>query len=336
MLGPLLFIIYINDLQYYSNLDNSLFADDTTLFKSHANLEQLTQSVNCEFQKIVSFFCSHKLSLHPEKTKFMLFTNAKITEFPKLFINYNDPNSPNIINPIVPMICINESEQPYVKFLGVFFDPQLNFKKHISHISSKLSKSLYFMRASKNFLNQRSLKFFYYATFHSNLVYANPIWTSTFESNLKCILVKQKAAIRIISASKYNAHTEPLFKELKILPFGDLTTFFKMQFMQRFVQGFLPKSFENMWVTNRIRREDQAQVELRNDDGINVPFARTKLICLQPLISFPKIWEEFPDGSIKFVRNKIEFNFKLKTYFLNKLNNQVNCNRLLCPACMGT
>ena len=118
------------------------------------------------------------------------------------------------------------------------------------------------MRSAKIFLNQRSLKFFYHATFHSNLVYANPIWTSTFESNLKTITVKQKAAIRIISAKTFNAHTEPLFKEQKILPFVNLTTFFRLQFMQRFKQGFLPQSFENTWVTNRIRREGLSLIHI--------------------------------------------------------------------------
>ena len=168
------------------------------LFKSHANLQTLTQIVNQEFQKIVYFFSSHKLSLHPEKTKFILFSSTRVQELPNIFIDFNEPNAESITKPIIPMCCINNSDQPYIRFLGVLFDPQLNFKKHISFILSKLAKSLYFLKSSKNILNERSLKLFYYATFHSHLVYANQIWTSTFESNLKPVFIKQKAAIRII------------------------------------------------------------------------------------------------------------------------------------------
>jgi hypothetical protein len=254
---------------------------------------------------------------------------------PELFINFNESDE-STINPIIPMSCINNSDNPFVKFLGVYFDPNLNFKKHISYINSKLSKSLYFLKTSKNILNERAQKFFYYSTFHSHLVYANQIWTSTFESNLKHIFVKQKAAIRIISKANYNAHTEPLFKSLTILPFPKLTEFFKLQFMHNYIYGYLPVSFENTWTTNRIRRDGQAQVELRNDDGINIPYSRTRLSGLQPLIAFPSIWENFPEEEIKFQRNHLEFGARLKKFYLDGLSQEVICNRLLCPACLGT
>ncbi len=106
--------------------------------------------------------------------------------------------------------------------------------------------------------------------------------------------------------------------------------------MHSFVHGFLPELFENTWQTNRIRREGQPQVELRNAEEINIPFARTKLIGIQPLVAFPHVWENFPDDGIKFLRNKLEFGGKLKRHYLNTLSQVVICNRLLCPACMGT
>jgi len=333
ILGPLLFLIYINDLPLCSNFDDSLFADDTTLLKSHENLNELQTIVNQEFQKIVHYFRKHKLALHPEKTKFMLFTSQKNPTMPNILINFNDPDSTTNVNPIVPMHCINTSDQPYFKFLGVYLDPLLNFKKHISVISSKISKSLYFLRTTKNILNQRALKFIYFATMHSNLIYAIQVYSCTNESNLSVLVKKQKDAIRILSNSRYNAHSEPLFKKLGILPFHQLCSFFKIQFMQRFIQGFLPDSFANTWTTNRIRHDGQAEIELRNDDNFNIPFARTNLISLQPLISFPKMWENFPDDRIKFIRNKTEFNLELKKHYLQLLNESVECNRLFCPSC---
>ena len=104
-----------------------IHADDTTLLKSHENLEILTNIVNTEFKKIFHFFRAHKLALHPDKTKFMLFSSQKVNAKPSIFINLNDPNTVDQTNPIVPMQCLNTSSQPYYKFLGVYIDPQLNF-----------------------------------------------------------------------------------------------------------------------------------------------------------------------------------------------------------------
>ena len=140
-------------------------------------------------------------------------------------------------------------------------------------------------------------------------------------------------AIRIVAGAKYNSHTELLFKRLNILPFNMLSEYFKIQFMQQFTQKFLPIALENSWITNNIRRENQAHVVLRNDEILNIPFARTSATSKLPLTSFPKLWTEFPDEQIKFIRNKPEFNYKLKKYFIDKLNPLIRCGRLLCPDC---
>jgi len=226
ILGPLLFLIYINDLPKYSTLLSQLFADDTTQSSSHDNLEILTQNVNREFQKTVNFFCSHKLSLHPEKTKFMLISNSKTNIVPNIDINYNEPNAIQDPAKISKMCFINNSLTPYAKFLGVYIDPQLSFKHHISTVTKKVSTALYFLRNAKNFLNQKSLKMIYYALFHSHLIYACQIWSCCSESLLKPIVTKQKMAMRIILNAKYNSHTEPLFKKIIILPFFTMCDYF--------------------------------------------------------------------------------------------------------------
>jgi hypothetical protein len=103
--------------------------------------------------------------------------------------------------------------------------------------------------------------------------------------------------------------------------------------MQKFTQGFLPTSFNDTWVSNRIRRVDQEQIELRNSDDLNIPFARLSATERHPLCFFPKLWTSFESEQIKFTRNVIEFNKLLKNHFLSLLSSVPTCNRLLCPEC---
>ncbi len=147
ILGPLLFLIYINDLPAASSLLSSLFADDTKLFASGPDITALTSYVNEEFQKVVQYFRLHKMALHPSKTQFLIFSNSTAVKNnpPVIYINNNDIGA--IQDPAkmiqIPNVNLN-SETPAIKFLGVYFDPSLNFKFHINFIMKKLSRALSF------------------------------------------------------------------------------------------------------------------------------------------------------------------------------------------------
>ena len=78
----------------------------------------------------------------------------------------------------------------------------------------------------------------------------------------------QKSAIRVITGSAYNSHTEPLFKKLQILPLPDLILFNKLQFMQSFNQNLLPSSFNDTWVKNSIRNIGENDIQLCNFDQL--------------------------------------------------------------------
>jgi hypothetical protein len=106
--------------------------------------------------------------------------------------------------------------------------------------------------------------------------------------------------------------------------------------MQRFVQGFLPSSFNDVWSRNATRTIGENEIVLRNNDQLNIPFARLVSTERHPLTSFPKTWEDFPDFQIKILRKIPEFDKQLKEFFLSDLSSQVQCNRLFCPSCSGS
>jgi hypothetical protein len=164
----------------------------------------------------------------------MIFTHCNSVNNTNLQINidFNNFDVTPAETLISPIEFVNITPHPIVKFLGVLFDPSLSFKIHISSISSKLSKSLFVLRAAKNILTQKALKALYYSLIHSHLIYCIQIWSCASQSTINCLLIKQKAAIRIINSQSYNAHTESLFKKSSVLPLTSLIKYFSFKFMQ--------------------------------------------------------------------------------------------------------
>ena len=118
---------------------------------SHENINVTMQQVNLEFHKIITFFRSLKLALHPSKTKFIVFSNSNQVKAMNLTlnINFNNENEDYISKIFVAEQVVLDNKIPAVKFWGVFFYPQLNFNYHIKSITSKLSKALYMLRSTK-------------------------------------------------------------------------------------------------------------------------------------------------------------------------------------------
>ena len=121
ILGPLLFLLYINDLPLSSTFLTLLFADDTTLLLSHDDINILTELVNAEFQKVCEFFRINRMVLHPDKTNFILFSRSNIRQDLKLFCNNNNEDQNLDSNISLIHRVISEDPTPAVKFLGVFF-----------------------------------------------------------------------------------------------------------------------------------------------------------------------------------------------------------------------
>lgn len=248
--------------------------------------------------------------------------------------NSNDVINPNLTHPILRIL--GTESDPSVKFLGLHFDPNLNFKNHIEIIRGKISTGLFFLRSVKHLLIAKALTAVYYSLIHSHIIYGIQIWSSCNQALINSIYKLQKKAIRIVNFAAYNSHTENLFLNSKILPLPDLIMYFKLQFMQQYVHGKLPAIFNDTWLTLDARRQNlNIEYALRNSDNLYLPPANLASLEKHPFFTFPKLWQDLQDPNLKIIADKNQFNYKLKEYFLNKLNPNFKCDRLLCPHCIN-
>ncbi len=151
VLGPLLFLLYINDMPNSSNiLKIHLFADDTSIFFSHKNLKELESIVNNELSKVSDWLIANKLTLNVDKSNFLLISPSR-------------KNTTNKINLSINNEAI--AQKDCIKYLGVLLDKNLSWKNHIQHVKLELSKGIGILAKLRHYVPQnifkRSLLCFY-------------------------------------------------------------------------------------------------------------------------------------------------------------------------------
>jgi hypothetical protein len=299
-----------------------MFADDTSTLKSMTNLNELITNVNSELKKMATWFRCNKMAVNTSKTKFIIFrTRGKPVDDNNVSIEFNDnePNSaenPNLIFPLARVFDNNPNPNNRTyKLLGIQLDEYLNLNQHVSQICGKLARALFQIRKAKFFLPPHALKTIYMALFHSHLLYCTNIISITSQSNINKILTVQKKAIRTITNSAYNAHTNPLFQQLRILPFPSIIKFRKLLFMHSVYNNYCNETLSNIWTKNEHRRTEH---NLRNVNDFLLPQPRIELFRKFPAYSFASTWNSL--GDLKFQPNPITFKLSLEDELLNELN----------------
>ena len=317
VLGPLLFLLYINDLPNISRILNFfLFADDTNIYYESDNLPDLEKVLNKELTKLHLWLIVNRLSLNVGKTNFLIFHP------------YNKPLRQHVTLKINNKAII---EKDCIKYLGVIVDSHLNWKHHILNVSKKISRCIGILYKLQHFLNKSILKNIYYSLFYSHLVYAIQIWGSACSTEINKIAILQKRAIRIITHNNTLPlvpgplhQTNNLFYQLKILKIEDI---FKLQ-VSKFIFDCLnfntPVIFHN-WFTlrctihNHSTRSTIIDIEnLVNSNDLFILYGRTTHYGLKLLKVYgPKLWNLIPNN-IRCKPSVYSFANHLKRYMIAK------------------
>ena len=302
ILGPVFFLIYVNDFARSTNMFRFImYADDTTLLATLSSTQDndrvsFEQTVNCELQKVSNWLKVNKLSINVAKTQFMFFhpKNKKIPDINLLFDN----------EPIVRVSTFD--------FLGIKIDENMTWNSHLFKIRMKISKVIGIMNRLKCYLPSETLLVIYNSLILPHLLYGILLWG--LKSNKLSKL--QKRAIRIITKSKHNAHTDPLLKKCNMLKIKDIFQIEEWKFYFKFKNGSLPQYFMQFALP---RQQDVHTHATRTSHLLTIPHVKYEFSKSSIKYRLPKLVNDTPHNILsKINTHSLQgFKFYLKRTFIN-------------------
>ena len=229
ILGPLLFLIYINDLNFlfHNPVTGGLiitFADDTGLLTAKKTEEDHKLMLESCTKEMAEWFSGNRLVINEGKTKLLLFGNFK------------NPDQLTINNKKIASV-------EKAKYLGVTIDTKLNFRHHINDVAAKMRSGNFLLKCCRQYLSKKARISVFNATVNCHANYCNTVWGNMAGANdLKRILTAQKQGIRHVARARRLSHTATFFKDLSIPNFTDQVALSSTTYCEQFLDRVLPQS----------------------------------------------------------------------------------------------
>ena len=290
VLGPLLFLIYINDIVNSSKLFKfTLFADDTSLYYSCKNTNNLEWLVNSELSKISEWLSANRLSLNVAKSKLLYFTNKNRNSLQNITIKINNETL---------------KEVDSAKYLGVYMDNKLNWSTHTNNVKLRLSKGISMLALIRHYVPDSVRRSLYFTFVNSHTDYNLLNWGTAPPTSMETIASKTRKAIRIISFKDKDEPALPLFKKHSILPIEKNLQLKQAAFMWKLNNDMLPKSLASNFRTHRNR--------------IAISHNRLETSTNHITYAGPRLWQALPND-LKTKAFPKSFSEAVKSYLLQNI-----------------
>ena len=279
ILGPLLFILYINDFpQISTKFTSLLYADDTALLFEAKSPHALQKLLDDEFPKVCNWFQINKLSLNTDKTCFQI---------------YNKSNQEVDVNVKLRGDHIREVET--VKYLGVFIDRNMKWNNHVIHISSIISRNIGILNRSRYFLNTKHRYLLYNSLVLPYLNYCCLLWGNTTKTLLNKLFVLQKKAVRFIDNQPRLAHSTPIFAKYKIIKVSDIARQQIIVVMYNVINQNTPSSISSLFTLAQPNQRETRSVKHFTEIFTRKSYRTTTIAWLGPRLWNTMISPSFPD-----------------------------------------
>ena len=318
ILGPLLFLIYINDLPAsLEQLIPVMFADDTNLIIKGKNLTELTSAINQDLKSLNDFFKANKLKLNVNKTKMVCF-RKKGQNFEKEDLK--------IVLDEIPLDCEDQAT-----FLGICLDSHLSWDTHCNNVALKMAKNSGILNRVKNYLPSSSLTILYNSLISSHFSYGLEVWGACKTKNLKRLQTIQKKSIRAITKAPWFSHSEPRMKNLKLLKIEDQYYLQCASLIFDMIKGFAPdvlsllqEQNENSIKITRSARNRPQNLRLPAYNSIKLKNSFQNIV--------PDLWNTLPEN-LQSATTRKSFKVSLKKNMLDQYGDKTECSN---PRCSDT
>ena len=293
-LGPLLFILYINDLHLVASHCNVVhYADDTTIYCGDSDYSRAVLNINSDLLRIQDWLMCNRLSINVQKTNYMITTN-------KLIPNNNPVKfGDEVLSPVAS-----------ARFLGVILDDKLTFSAHIRNVVSKMSRGLGIMRRLRCVLPPATLKSVFYSLVHCHIVYALTIWGNANKSVIDGVSRAMHSAVSLLCG---DVRIVDPYCHFSILNFTKTVKYFNLIHFHKIVHGD-----DNSYFADKLRSCQIGHyhaTRFQTDGKFLPPFYRKCRSQNAFLFKATNDWNELP-AHLREVLSPIRFKTKLKKYLL--------------------
>ena len=284
ILGPLMFLIFINDLPLVLKTavtSTDLYADDSTAYDIHSNMQTLQQNLQNALLLLNKWCRENGMVINTDKTKVMLITSRQKRS------NLQDNNLELNFNDVDLKLSSNE------KILGVQIEENLLWNSHFQYISKKIASSLWLLSQIKLFLSVDDKLLFYNAYIRPHLEYCSVIWGNSTNLNIKKMTKLQRRACKLILGSEYR-HLDEACDRLKILSFNESVFLNKAKMMYKIANNIAPSYLINLFQMRN--SSDDTISSLRSVTNRNFLIPKPKLNLFKNSLSYSGaiIWNSIP------------------------------------------
>ena len=215
ILGPLLFIIFANDLPHSLSCDLDTYADDSTLSSTKETIQEINLDMNENCELVSTWMRENKLCLNADKTHLMVAGTAQ-----KLLRVDLDT-----VNISMDGFRVVEAEDKYETLLGVNFQPNLKWNQHMIELQSKLKTRLTGLLKVRYVLSPKYMKVIAEGVFNSVFIYCIPLWAGCDKGDLKSLQVLQNTAARHVLNLPHRTSRNFMFDQLGWLSVAQLAAY---------------------------------------------------------------------------------------------------------------